>query len=88
MLLLPPESSLIERSNPGADLLPSNLVNLFLTLLLEVGEERVVGTDAVDGVGQSVNVPIVDLDAVRQNFGTAGLFRDDGGRAALHGLEG
>ena len=70
-LSLPTESSLVECGNPCANLLPRNLVNLVLTLLLEVLEERFVGTDGVDGICQGVDVPIVNLDTVVEDFSTA-----------------
>ena len=68
---LPAEGAKIEGTNPGADLLPRNLVDLALALFLEVREQRLVGTDGVDGVSEGVDVPVVDIDAVGQNLGTA-----------------
>ena len=85
--LFPSQGSSVECANPRSYFLPCNLIHFMLALVLEVLEERLIVADAVDGVGQSVDIPIVDLDAVVENLGAAGLFRDDGWRTTLHGLK-
>ena len=50
--------------------------------------ERIVGAEGIHGIGHGVDVPVVGLDALVEDFGAAALLADDGGHAALHGFEG
>ena len=64
------------------------MVNLLHAFLGQIVVQGVVLADAVDGVGHSVDVPVIDLDDVAKYLAAAALLRDDGRTAALHGFEG
>ena len=87
MLLFPTKGAAIESANPAAYFFPCNLIYLAFAFFLEILEKRIVVTDRVDGIGKGMDVPIVYLDTVVENFGATTLFRDDRWSAALHGLE-
>jgi hypothetical protein len=71
MLLLPAERTAIECTDPATYLLPSNLIHLTLALILQILEERLVVADRIDGISQSVNIPVVNLDTVVKDLSTA-----------------
>ena len=56
-----------------ANLLPCDTVDLLDTLLREVVVQGFVGTYAIHGIGQGVDVPVVDLDDIVQDFAATGL---------------
>lgn len=54
----------------------------------QIVEETLVVANAIDGISQSMNVPVVYLDTVGQDFTTTTLLGDNRRRATLHGLQG
>ena len=90
-LIVEPSASrklVVALADAQADLLPSDAVHLLDALLCQVVVQGVVLADAVDGIGHSIDVPVIDLDDIGENLAAAALLADDGGTAALHGLEG
>ena len=63
--------------DPGANLFPGNLLYLLLALLLQVTEEALAMTDAVDGVSKGMDIPVIDLDTIMQNLGATALLGND-----------
>lgn len=76
-LFLPTEGLQIQLANPRTNLDPSNLVNLVLTLFLQVLEQALVGTDRIHCIGKGVYVPIVNLDTVVENLRATALVGND-----------
>ena len=77
MLFFPSEGTAIKCANPTTNFLPCNLINLAFALLLEILEERLVMADRINGISQSVDIPLVNLDTVVENLSTARLLRDN-----------
>jgi hypothetical protein len=59
--------------NPSSDFLPCDLVDLSFSFILQEMEEAVVVADRVDGVGQRVDVPVVNLDTVGKDLRASAL---------------
>ena len=68
--------------------LPCDLVDFLLSFNLEVFVERFVGTNRVHGICHGIDVPVVGLDALIEDFGATTLLGDNRGHSALHSFEG
>ena len=62
--LFPPEGALVEFTNPKSHFLPGDLVNLMFALLLQIFEEALIVANAVNGICQSMDIPIIYLETV------------------------
>ena len=84
---MPAECTLIGFVDALAYFFPGDLIYFFATYFFEIVVVAVISAKGIDGIRHGVNVPIVGLDAIGEDFGASALFTDDAGYAALHGFE-
>ena len=70
-----------------ADFFPSDLCHFVSSFFAQVVVKGIVGADRVDGIGHSVDVPIIDLDTLVEDFCAAALLTDNRRDTTLHGFK-